>query len=42
MSVWRMMKWKDFMREELGIEEVEKVRSIYLKRYIQYRQQLGQ
>lgn len=42
MCIWRLSRWKDFMQEELSVEEVEEVRPIHIKRYIQYRQQLGQ
>lgn len=42
MCIWRLSRWKDFMQEELSVEEVEEIRAIHVKRYIQYRQQLGQ
>lgn len=42
MCIWRLSRWKDFMQEELSVEEIEEVRPIHIKRYIQYRQQLGQ
>lgn len=42
MCIWRLMRWQDFMQGDLGVEEVEDIRAIHVKRYIQYRQQLGQ
>ncbi|OIN67349.1 recombinase [Exiguobacterium sp. KRL4] len=42
MCIWRLMRWKDFIQGDFGVEEVEDIRAIHVKRYIQYRQQLGQ
>lgn len=41
MCIWRLKRWQDFMESEYEVQEVEQVESIHIKKYIQYRQQLG-
>lgn len=41
MCIWCLKCWQEFMKVEYGIEEVEAVEPIHIKKYIQYRQQLG-
>ena len=41
MCIWRLKRWQEFMEVECGIENIELVEAVHIKRYIQYRQQLG-
>lgn len=41
MCIWRLKRWQEFMEAECGIEDIEEVEAIHIKKYIQYRQQLG-
>lgn len=41
MCIWRLKRWQEYMESEYEIQDVEGVESIHIKKYIQYRQQLG-
>ena len=41
MCIWRLTRWQEFMKDELGILEVEDVQPIHIKKFIQHRQHLG-
>ncbi len=41
MCIWRLKRWQDYMESEYEIQDVEGVEAIHIKKYIQYRQQLG-
>lgn len=41
MCVWRLRRWQAFMEVEYEIQDVEQVQPIHIKKYIQYRQKLG-
>lgn len=41
MCIWRLKRWQEFMVQECEVTDVEEVEPIHIKKYIQYRQQLG-
>lgn len=41
MCIWRLKRWQEFMEAECDVVHVEAVEPIHIKKYIQYRQQLG-
>lgn len=41
MCVWRLKRWQEYMKVECEVEEVEEIEPMHIKKYVQYRQQLG-
>ena len=41
MCIWRLIRWQRFMKDELSIVDIEDVQPLHIKKYIQYRQLLG-
>lgn len=39
---WRLKRWNEFMQIEFSIEEVEDIKPLHIKKYIQHRQQLAE
>ena len=38
---YRLNRWKDYMEEQFNITEIEGVKTIHIKRYIRFCQELG-
>lgn len=41
MCIWRLNDFKEYMKSEFDVDEVEEVKAIHVKRYIQARQEAG-
>lgn len=41
MCIWRLKRWYEFMFDEFEVTEIEQVQSLHIKKFIQYRQLLG-
>lgn len=41
LCIYRMNRWKDYMKNEFDIDDVEAVKTIHIKKFIQYLQELG-
>lgn len=41
LCIYRMNRWKDYMKNEFNIDDVEAVKAIHIKKFIQHLQELG-
>lgn len=41
LCIWRLNDFKEYMKSEFDVDEVEEVKAVHVKRYIQMRQEVG-